>query len=205
MGQNTQGVAYNFGQMGSMLVTGTDAFYPPKGRVIVAITSLSDDTDFNSTNGLISELDENGNSNWVSADADAHGTGISAAQNAHNANGGNATGVITLTGADDKIKVGMIVENATMCPRSLTDPYVVKSISGTALTVAKKSNPRTAAAVAGDVAAAGTGIHFFRDGGQGFGGIELSDATQIPIGVTIYGRWTGGKLAAGKIIAYFGV
>ena len=205
MGQNTQGVAYNFGQMGSMLVTGTDAFYPPKGRVIVAITSLSDDTDFNSTNGLISELDENGNSNWVSADADAHGTGISAAQNAHNANGGNAVGVITLAGDDANIKVGMIVENATMCPRSLTDPYVVKSISGTVLTVAKKSNPRTAAAVAGNVAAAGNAIHFFRDGGQGFGGIELSDATQIPVGVTIYGRWTGGKLAAGKIIAYFGV
>ena len=36
------------------------------------------------------------------------------------------------------------------------------------------------------------------------GGIELSDAVQLPAGATIYGRWTGGKLADGKIIAYFG-
>ena len=39
MGQNSTGVAYNFGQFGSMLVDTTTApFYPPRGLVIVAIT-----------------------------------------------------------------------------------------------------------------------------------------------------------------------
>tara|TARA_Y100000004_G_scaffold68733_1_gene77116 strand:+ start:273 stop:896 length:624 start_codon:yes stop_codon:yes gene_type:complete len=206
MGINSQGTAYDFGQMGSMLVTGTNAFYPPKNMVIVAITSLDSDTDFNNTNGLISELDEDGNSPWVTTDADAHGTGVSAAQNAHNDNGNNATGVITLAGADANIKVGMIVEQSTMCPRSLTDPYIVKSISGTTLTVAKESNPRSTAATAGDLASgSAAAIHFFENtGGQGFGGIELDDSVQLPAGATIYGRWTGGKLAAGSIIAYFG-
>ena len=171
----------------------------------VDVVEISD-TDFNNTNGLISELDEDGNSPWVTTDADAHGTGVSAAQNAHNDNGNNATGVITLAGADANIKVGMIVEQSTMCPRSLTDPYIVKSISGTTLTVAKESNPRSTAATAGDLASgSAAAIHFFENtGGQGFGGIELDDSVQLPAGATIYGRWTGGKLAAGSIIAYFG-
>ena len=211
MGINSQGTAYDFGQMGSMLVTGTNAFYPPKNMVIVAITSLHSDTDFNGTNGLISELDEDGNSPWLTTDADAHGTGVSAAQNAHNDAGGgagtNPTGVITLAGADANIKVGMIVEQATMCPRSLTNPYIVKSISSTTLTVAKKLSRNSTTAVAGNLASgSAAAIHFFENtGGQGFGGIQATAANmQIPAGATIYGRWTGGKLADGKIIAYFG-
>ena len=42
MGINSQGVAYNFGQMGSghLMATGTD-LKPPTGRVIVAITMIS--------------------------------------------------------------------------------------------------------------------------------------------------------------------
>ena len=41
MGQNTQGVAYNFGQMGSgLLKTAATTLYAPRGKVIVAITML---------------------------------------------------------------------------------------------------------------------------------------------------------------------
>ena len=42
MGINSQGVAYNFGQMGSghLMATGTD-LKPPHGRVIVAITMIN--------------------------------------------------------------------------------------------------------------------------------------------------------------------
>ena len=42
MGINSQGVAYDFGQMGSghLMATGTD-LKPPHGRVIVAITMIS--------------------------------------------------------------------------------------------------------------------------------------------------------------------
>tara|TARA_Y100001938_G_scaffold147909_1_gene230242 strand:- start:1825 stop:2454 length:630 start_codon:yes stop_codon:yes gene_type:complete len=208
MGMNSQGVAYDFGQLGSMFVNGTDAFYPPKEMVIVAITALhATDTDFADSGGLISELDEQGNSPWVTTEADAHGTGVSAAQNAHNDSGSNDTGVITLASSDANIKVGMIVEQSTMCPRSLTDPYIVKSISGTTLTVTKKSSTGATTATAGNLASgAAAAIHFFENhGGQGFGGIQSTASNmQIPGGTTIYGRWTGGKLAAGSVIVYFG-
>ena len=40
MGINTQGVAYNFSQIGSGFVNSTGAFTPPTGKVIVAITFL---------------------------------------------------------------------------------------------------------------------------------------------------------------------
>lgn len=206
---NSQGVAYDFGQLGSMFVSGTTVFYPPKGMVIVAMTSLHATTEFNNA-GLISETDEHGNSPWVTTATAAHGTGVSAAQNAHNDAGGgagtNPTGVITLAGADANITVGMIVEQSTMCPRSLTDPYIVKSISGTTLTVAKKSNRGATAATAGNLASgAAAAIYFFENhGGQGFGGDQLTDATTIPAGVTIYGRWTAATLDEGAVIAYFG-
>ena len=43
MGINSQGVAYNFGQMGSGLLLATDAaLYAPTGKVIVAITMLEE-------------------------------------------------------------------------------------------------------------------------------------------------------------------
>ena len=214
MGINSQGVAYDFGQLGSMLVTGTDVFYPPKNMVIVAITALhATDTDFANSGGLISELDEQGNSPWVTTEADAHGTGIIAATTGHN-NNGNAdhdVGEITLGAASTKIKKGMIVESATLCPRSLTDPFVVLSHDGVTtaqgLVIAKQSNPNAAVDHAGNVASgAAEALHIFENhGGQGFGGIQATAANmQIPGGTTIYGRWTGGKLAAGSIIAYFG-
>ena len=212
MGQNSTEVAYGFGQMGSVLVDGTNAFYPPKGYVIVAITALAD-TVFNATGGLVSELDENSNSPWITTDADAHGSGIIAATTGHNNNGNSDhdTGEITLGAASTKIKKGMIVESDTLCPRSLTDPFVVLSHDGTTtaqgLVIAKQSNPNAAVDHAGNVAsgAAETLYILENHGGQGRGGVEMDASNIIPKGVTIYGRWTAGKLnAAGGVIAYFG-
>jgi len=213
MGQNSTEVAYGFGQMGSMLVDGTDAFYPPKGYVIVAITALDDAVAFNATNGLISELDENGNSPWITTDADAHGSGIIAATTGHN-NNGNAdhdTGEITLGAASTKIKKGMIVESATLCPRSLTDPFVVLSHDGSTtaegLIIAKQSAPNTAVDHAGNVASSSPEALYILEslGGQARGGVEMDASNTLPKGATIYGRWTAGKLNAAKsIICYFG-
>lgn len=209
MGINSTEVSYGFGQMGSMLVDGTDAFYPPKGYVIVAITALTD-TVFNATNGLISELDGDGNSPWISTDADAHGTGIIAATTGHN-NNGNAdhdTGEITLGAASTKIKKGMIVESATLCPRSLTDPFVVLSHDGTTtaqgLIIAKQSSPNVAVDHAGNVASgAAEALYILENhGGQGRGGVEMDASNTIPKGVTIYGRWTAVTLNTGKAICY---
>ena len=55
MGINSQGVAYNFGQMGSVYTThGQDAIKPPTGKVFVAITMLAN-TVFDDAGGLVAE------------------------------------------------------------------------------------------------------------------------------------------------------
>jgi len=46
MGLNSTEVAYGFGQMGSAFVADTDAYEPPAGKIVVAITILSDTTKF---------------------------------------------------------------------------------------------------------------------------------------------------------------
>ena len=56
MGINSQGVAYNFGQLGSAYISGdaADAIKPPTGKVFVAITFLLD-TKFEDSGGLVAE------------------------------------------------------------------------------------------------------------------------------------------------------
>jgi len=56
MGINSQGVAYNFGQLGSAYISGdaADAIKPPTGKVFVAITFLVD-TIFEDSGGLVAE------------------------------------------------------------------------------------------------------------------------------------------------------
>ena len=59
MGQNSTGVSYGFGQMGSMYTTASsNAISPPTGKVFVAITMLAD-TVFDATGGLIADTTEN--------------------------------------------------------------------------------------------------------------------------------------------------
>ena len=193
--------------LGSAIADTTATIYPPKGMVIIAIHAL-EATAFNATSGLKSEVENltgNNNARYMDTELDAHGTGEIATQNGHNDNGSNDTGVITLASADSTIKQGMVVEEATMCPRSLTDPYIVKSISSTTLTVAKQSNPIVAAAVAANLASgAAAEILFFSENGQGAGGVEMDASNTVPAGVTIYGRWTQGLLTGGTVICYFG-
>ena len=56
MGINSQGVAYNFGQLGSAITDSTTVpINAPKGMVIIAITSLDDATAFTAdATGLVS-------------------------------------------------------------------------------------------------------------------------------------------------------
>ena len=39
---------------------------------------------------------------------------------------------------------------------------------------------------------------------KGAGGLQVDNTLEFPKGVTIYGRWTGFKLASGRVIAYVG-
>ena len=217
MGQNSTEVAYGFGQMGNAFTDTANApIYPPKGMVIVAITFLADtQLEVLGTNagGLTSDLkiDAGGTaqSHWIGTDVAAHDLGNHEDADAHNDNGSNATGVITIDAASDLIKAGMIVEHETMCPRSLTNPYIVKSVSGTSVTLAKQNNPRTVAAVAANYATGSSAqkAQFYDPNGQGYGGKILDNTNTFPAGVTIYGRWTSVEIGDGKtgaLITYFG-
>ena len=194
--------------LGSAIADTTATVLPPKGMVIIAIHAL-EATAFNATSGLKSEVEDLtgfGNARYMDTELDAHGTGEIATQNGHNDNGGNDTGVITLATASAIIKRGMIVEEATMCPRSLTDPYIVKEIDGVTLTVAKQSNRGAVAAVAANLASGSAAATlFFSEHGQGSGGLTVDANDVIPALQTIYGRWTSViKNDTGRAIFYFG-
>ena len=203
--------------VGSAITDASENLRPPHGTVIIAITSLADATCFAAeTDGLVSELRKDGMPQFITtADTAAIPVGTAGSAHefgdmkntAHNDNGGNATGIITLVTATTTrpIKTGMIVESATLCPHSKTNPYVVKSIeSTTSITVGKKFNDE-ATAVGGNVNSSGPeAIYFFEKNGQGFGGLLMDNNDTIPAGTTIYGRWTEMDLSAGRAIAYFG-
>ena len=217
MGINSTEVAYGFGQFGSAFTDTADApIYPPKDLVIVAITFLADtQLEVLGTNagGLTSDLatDAGGTSQslWIGTDVAAHDLANHEDADAHNDNGSNDTGVITVDAASALIKPGMIVEHETMCPRSLTNPYIVKSVSSTSVTLAKRNNPRATAAVAANYATGSTAqkAQFYDPHSQGYGGKIVDASNTFPEGVTIYGRWTGVEIGNGKtgaLIAYFG-
>tara|TARA_R100000808_G_C2127287_1_gene137286 strand:- start:536 stop:1192 length:657 start_codon:yes stop_codon:yes gene_type:complete len=218
MGINSQEVSYGFGQFGSAFTDTADApIYPPKDLVIVAITFLADtQLEVLGTNagGLTSDLvaDTGGTSQslWIGTDIAAHDLGNHEDADAHNDNGSNDTGVITVDAASALIKAGMIVEHETMCPRDLVNPYIVKSVSGTSVTLAKRNDPRTTAAVAANYATGSSAqkAQFYDPRSQGFGGKIVDNGNTFPEGVTIYGRWTAVEIGTGKtgaLIAYFGV
>ena len=225
MGINSTEVSYGFGQFGSAITDSTAIdLRPPHGLKIVAITALEAAT-FSASGGLVAEEVSPAAAagavryGWVNTEHEAHGFGDvvhtdGAVITGHN-NGGNSdhdTGEITLSQASDKIKAGMIIQSATLCPYSATDPYIVKSHDGTTtaegLIIAKLSNPNTAVDHAGDVGSgAAESLFFFNPNGlakQGHGGLEMDTSDSIPVGVTIYGRWEKINLAGGRVIAYFG-
>ena len=145
----------------------------------------------------------------IGTDVAAHDEANHVDADAHNADGGNAAGVITLAAASSNIKAGMVVEHSVMCPGDLVNPYIVKSVDGANITLAKKNSPRTIAPVAANEANGDNVKAFFYDSmSQGKGGTVITNTVTFPRGVTIYGRWTGVEIGNGKtgsLITYFGV
>jgi len=220
MGINSQEVSYGFGQMGSAFIDGANKpLYPPKDMVIVAITFLTDTKlELLATNagGLTSDTitDAAGEtqSPWIGTDVAAHSVANYVDDDMHNSNGVfTSTGIFELAvSATGKIVPGMIIESATMFPRDLNDPYIVKDVHSSGLrgTAAKRSNPRVAAAVAANVADGANEKGFFLDPNTiGIGGAIVDSSNVFPKGVTIYGRWTAVEIAngeTGSFVAYFG-
>jgi len=196
MGINSQGVAYDFGQMGSAITdsTGTSV-HAPKGMVIVAITSLNSDTAFTaSAAGLVSELQTGrlAAPEYINTVASANDTGDTTST----ASTSGSSTTLTLGAANSDISVGMIIESMgdTDIPVSLTAPTTVVAYDGATtvtMSAAHTVNSQT--------------VGFFSpNNSTGRGGETVVAAHTIPAGVTIYGRWTSFLLSAGRAIAYFG-
>ena len=218
MGINSTEVSYGFGQFGSAITDSTSArLLPPEGLVIVAITSLEAAT-FDASGGLVAELntDNPGGisvSNYITTESAAHGTGEITDTDPHT--GGNATGTGGVTGVKTTnadmlaagVKPGMFVHTdaGTMLPYSATDPFIVKTVTDTTFTVTKGMATNAAVATAAAKAdGSDEACYFYSNHGQGVGGLEMDASDSIPVGVTIYGRWTELDLAGGRVIAYFG-
>ena len=243
---NSQIVDYSFGQFGSAFINDTTrAFNPPPGFKVVAITALENVT-FNSTNGLVVQEDNRLADQFLNTQDTRRGhrrflntqvketshragpitQGNSSPICGHN-NNGNAdhdTGEITLSIIDTRIKVGMIVENPTMAPRDIHNPYIVKSIDYTTVTetlvIARSSDPNTAVDHEGNIPSSDVSsgnnnaiiafypadAHTTYHNSQGHGGIQPTSSNMtIPKGVTIYGRYDQVLLASGSAIVYMGI
>tara|TARA_R100000805_G_C3614517_1_gene115713 strand:+ start:22 stop:414 length:393 start_codon:yes stop_codon:yes gene_type:complete len=64
MGINSTEVSYNFGQLGSMFISGSVTAKPPTGMVFVAITFLTD-TSFDTTDGLVADNDSDNGLEYI--------------------------------------------------------------------------------------------------------------------------------------------
>lgn len=196
MGINTQGVAYNFGQLGSAITDSTSVpLRAPKGMVIVAITSLADATAFTAdATGLVSAT-ESGRL----ADPEFFNTANAANDTGDTTSTAETSGsstTLTLTAANSDISVGMIIESMsdTDIPVSLTNPTTVVAYDG-ATTVTMSAAHNVSSQTVG---------FFSPNNSTGRGGLQMDANDTIPAGCTIYGRYSSLLLSDGRIIAYFG-
>ena len=78
MGINSTEVAYNFAQLGSLIVDTNTAATPPTGKVFVAIQFLADTT-FDASGGLVADNDTGNGLEYVGTEAAAHDAGSASA------------------------------------------------------------------------------------------------------------------------------
>ena len=217
MGQNSTEVAYGFGQLGSVFMNDAHPVFPPKDHVIVAIQFLADNTP---TAMLTETLDTFGPQFPGTDDTEATAANyLGVTEQA--VTSGLVTGRITLTAANEKIKVGQYIiigADADTIDAGITldtsaghvDPVytghnaqglIVTNIIGAKIDVTP---------VDGSVFDA-SGLDsdntlYFLDEYHGVGG-TTTEGVKFPKGLTIYGRWTKFVPEAdadGGVICYFG-
>jgi len=93
MGINSTEVAYGFGQMGSVFKNAVGAVTPPKDKVFVAITFLTDTT-LNTVGGLVADNDITNGLEYFGTDENAHDAVLSPDLGESGAGG---VGVVTAT------------------------------------------------------------------------------------------------------------
>jgi hypothetical protein len=199
MGINSQGVAYNFGQLGSALLSGANnTLTAPEGQVIVAITFLGNTADA----GALSALTSSDNTNFVNHDASAHSTGTYT-RTVAGATSSSQDVVFAEenagTGNNDSVVVGDEVY-VTSTGVSLGTVSAINVSSNT-----KKISFSASATSLSDAIT----ITFVKPnliGYKGVGGMTLTASHKFPAGTTIYGRWdsVSANDADDLLIVYFG-
>ena len=197
MGINTQGVAYNFGQLGSALLSGANnTLTAPAGQVIVAITFLGDTENTGALSALVSE----DNTKFVNHDASAHSTG---------------TYTRTVDGSTTSSQTVVFTEENTISGNNVIqigdEVYLADTTSlGTVSAVDVGGNTKTITFTGTAQSFSGSEVLTFRkpklSGYRGVGGMTLTSSHKIPAGTTIYGRWSSVKANHSEdlLIAYFG-
>mgnify|MGYP003120002843 CR=1 FL=1 len=199
MGINSQGVAYNFGQLGSALLTSeNNTLTAPEGQVIVAITFIGEPV----TGNKLSALVASDNTKFINHDVSAHSTGTYT----RTVDGATSSSQDVVfdeenagTGNNDSVVVGDEVY-VTSTGVSLGTVSAI-DVSGNT----KKISFSASATSLSD----GITISFVKPklvGYKGVGGMTITTSDGFPGGTTIYGRWDSVSVndADSALIAYFG-
>ena len=229
MGQNSQEVAYGFGQMGSAYTDLAQTIVPPQGMVINAIQFLADNTptvltteQLGRTTALgggvgpgFPEITGGTNVTGLNSTHTRNSTGMIMAQLDDNA--GSDITQVTFSGFDPRnppglLKVGMYVLLVNDTYQEDGDPAMVID-SQTPVPIYSGPNQQGVRIVSidsDDQITLSSGISpssqslIILGTQQGAGGI-IANGQQYPKGVVIYGRWTEFKGEDGKgVICYFG-
>ena len=194
MGINSQGVAYNFGQLGSAFLSEDDqTVIAPEGQAIVAITFVTD----SEINTLVSK----DATNFANTASSAHSTGTTT----RTVNQSNATTnkIIfdqeNFVSSSDQIKVGdEVYDGAT------------QALHGTVTALDPNGNNTKQIQISATVALTNDETLVFvtpnKIGHRGVGGMALTNSITFSAGTTIYGRWDSLKLNddGSSAIIYFG-
>ena len=211
MGQNSQTVAYGFGQMGSVFTDATDKIYAPQGKVICAIQFLA-------ANKLATLTAEKfgqsalGTSHSHQTNPEYAGIAVAANDLGDCVIAGASSSGTTVThtantagpGGSSAIKVGMQVVSLTDgdYPRDGIggNPVIIEEILSTT-TFRVSENAKSTTLSSQNLA----GLEL---NSSGYGGVAIANDNVFPTGIIIYGRWVEVQLQTadsdGGIICYFG-
>jgi len=214
MAINSTEVSYGFGQMGSLITDLDKPVYPPKGKVIIAITMITDNVVFDT---MTSE--EGRGASYVSTstsenDNNYHGVhesaAISAATYAPGSNitiGSGTTAVkrgqyVLMVAAGDTLDAGLTVDGDTPTPiyngAGRQGCFVdTVNAAGTIITLGSAGSQSC------QITPNGSQNLIFLDESAGAGGSNAA-TIKFPKGLTIAGRWATVTPSSSTIVCYFG-
>ena len=219
MSINSSAVAYNFGQLGSVVSNVAKPVVPPKGMVITAIQFLSDNT----PTALVSEKRVSSGAGFPNitgtggspdavgaADGFMNHNGVTTAA----ATGSNTDAIVTISAANSKIKVGQYVlivndndaENTGLTIDSETPIPIYEGDNKQGVQVTAYTAGATTVTLSVNTTPTANQTLIFLDEVHGAGGTR-ADGVIYPKGLTIVGRWTTITPSAdadGGVICYFG-